>query len=206
VATVVCFGDSLTWGARPDRRGRHAPRDRWPVAMGAALGRGVEVISEGLNGRMTAYDAHHGPVDRNGARALPSILHAQAPLDLVAILLGTNDVLLLEASAARAARGMRRLVEIVRHHPYPAGGVPKVLLVAPPPLVRDPEGLVSRAAVTRSAALADAYARLAAEEMAGFFDAGTAIRSSALDGVHLDADQSRALGPALAPRVRTLLG
>ena len=204
---VLCYGDSLTYGARPDSEARHVPGDRWPLAMAQCLGPEVEVIAEGLNGRTTAWDTHDGAAERNGARILPTLLHSHAPLDLVVILLGTNDVFLVEASARRAAAGLRRLAEIVRSHPCPGGGaVPDLVLVSPPWPVKDPAGLVTDDDIARARGLAPAYRGLADEIGAGFFDAAGAVESSPRDGVHLEADQSRALGRALAGVVRARLG
>ena len=86
--TILCYGDSLTWGYDAETLGRHALEDRWPSVLQKALGEGVHVIAEGLNGRTTAYDDHLADCDRNGARILPTILQSHAPLDLVIIMLG----------------------------------------------------------------------------------------------------------------------
>lgn len=202
---VLCFGDSLTWGYRPDWTGRHARADRWPAVLAAALGADVEVIADGLNGRTTAWDIP-GPVDRNGARALPVALTVHAPLSAVAIMLGTNDLMHIEASARMAARGMKRLLEIVATTPRPTDApAPRVLVIAPPPLCADPEGFVTPDDIARSQGLAAAYARVSAEAGARFFDAGTVARTDPRDGVHLDAANTRAIGTALAPEVRALL-
>ncbi|RVA20726.1 arylesterase, partial [Mesorhizobium sp. M7A.F.Ca.US.001.01.1.1] len=87
--TVLCYGDSLTWGYNAEG-GRHALEDRWPSVLQAGLGSGVEVIAEGLNGRTTAFDDHLAGADRNGARLLPTVLTTHAPIDLIVIMLGAN--------------------------------------------------------------------------------------------------------------------
>ena len=49
--TIVCFGDSNTWGYVPGSDGeRFSPEIRWPARLAAALGSAWEVIAEGLNG------------------------------------------------------------------------------------------------------------------------------------------------------------
>lgn len=203
--TILAFGDSLTWGFNPTDATRHAPEDRWPHALAAASGH--TVIAEGLNGRTTAYDDHTAPVDRNGARLLPTLLTSHAPLDLVAIMLGTNDLkLFLCGSADGAARGIARLIQIVQHHPYPGGGaVPRVLVIAPPPFV--PPTATERAAeeIAQSQRFAPLFAAEAETAGAAFFDAGTVATCSPLDGIHLDAANTRAIGTALAPVVARLL-
>ena len=134
--TVLCYGDSLTWGYSAEGPDRHAYEDRWPSVLAAEIGSGVAVIAEGLNGRTTAFDDHLADCDRNGARVLPTILQTHGPLDLVIIMLGANDMKpFICGRAIGAKQGMERLVEIVRGHAYPLGGrPPKLMLVAPPPL------------------------------------------------------------------------
>ncbi len=138
--TVLCFGDSLTWGSNADTGSRHALEDRWPEVLRRGLGAGVEVITDGLRGRTTAYDEHLADCDRNGARILPTVLYTHAPIDLVIIMLGSNDLKPHIAGTALAAmQGMRRCVEIVRINAMRDGSSepPDVLIVCPAAAVRD---------------------------------------------------------------------
>lgn len=205
--TILAFGDSLTWGSDPSSGHRHPKADQWPSVLAAGLGEGFAVISEGLGGRTTAYDDWTGPADRNGARVLPTLLQSHAPLRLVILMLGTNDLKPYVAGSARAASvGMARLTEIVAHHPYPAGcRVPACLLVAPPVLVASAEGARDQAQIAASAEFAVAYRAVADQSGAAFFDAGTVATSSPIDGVHLDVENTRAIGAGLVPVVRRLL-
>ena len=203
--TVLAFGDSLTWGSRPDGGGRHPFEDRWPNVLEAGLD-GVRVISDGLRGRTTAMDQHASPGNMNGAALLPSALHTHAPLDLVIIALGANDVF-WGYSLQRAVRGLEHLVEIVRNHPMrmPDAAQPKTLLVLPQPLVACGDPFVTNELIETS----EKFILLAKEraEQIGtpVFESGTVASSSALDGIHLDAENTRALGQALIPVVADLL-
>jgi len=204
--TVLVIGDSLTHGARPDREERHAFADRWPNVMQAGLGDGVHVIAEAMNGRTTVHTSPVAAGLRSAAEVLPTLLHSHAPLDLAVILLGTNDILVSEMSARSAQWGIRRLVEIIRHHPY-YGGVPapRILIVAPPHAVPDAAGDLRVGALRELTRLAPAYADLARDLDLAFFDAATVTAGALPDGVHLDATGSRALGEALTPVVAGLL-
>ncbi len=209
--TILCYGDSLTWGYDAAGPSRHALGDRWPNVLQRLLGEKARVIAEGLNGRTTAFDDHTAGVDRNGARVLPTVLSTHAPLDLVIIMLGSNDMKpFLCGQAIGARQGMRRLVEIVRNHAYPFGyDVPEILLVAPPVLSQtgDPDFAATfRGGVEQSAMLASFYSDLADIEGCGFYDAASVARTTPLDGVHLDADNTRAIGKGLEPIVRMMLG
>jgi lysophospholipase L1-like esterase len=212
--TILAYGDSLTFGASPIPNGpRHAYEDRWPSALEAGLGGAARVVAEGLGGRTTAHDDWFANADRNGARILPTLLESHSPLDLIIIMLGTNDIKPVHGrTAAEAGRGMRRLVEVVRGH-YGGKGlpVPEIILVAPPPLVpSDNADMMDHfgpdEALATSLNFAAEYKRRAAEAGVHFFDAGTVAKTDPRDGVHLDQANTRAIGQGLVPLVKQVLG
>lgn len=209
--TVLCYGDSLTWGYDPEGPGRHAFENRWSSVLQAGLGPQVTVIAEGLNGRTTAFDDHLGSADRNGARLLPTVLTTHSPIDLAILFLGANDMKPWIAGRAIAAKqGMQRLIDIIRGHAYPMGeDAPDILLVSPPPLCEtgDPEfAAMFGLGLEQSTMLASLYSDLADLTGCGFFDAASVAKASPLDGVHLDAANTRAIGRGLEPIVRVMLG
>lgn len=209
--TVLCYGDSLTWGYDAETLGRHRLENRWPSVLQQELGTGVQVIAEGLNGRTTAFDDHLAAEDRNGVRVLPAILGSHMPLDLVIIMLGSNDMKpWIHGKALAAAHGMRRLAQIVRGHPYFGNApAPQIVLVSPPHVSRTDNiefADMFAGGNEASAHLARLYQDIAAELGCGFFDAATVAKTTPLDGVHLDAENTRAIGAALAPIARDLLG
>ena len=208
--TILCYGDSLTWGYNAVGPSRHAYEDRWPSVLQAELGDGVRIIADGLNGRTTAFDDHLTAADRNGARILPTSLVTHAPLDLVIVMLGANDMKpWIHGSPATAKYGMLRLVEIIRGVDYGFGWTaPKILLVSPPPVCRTENAEFKEFFAGGDAAskhLARFYAELAEMTGCGFFDAGSVAETTPLDGVHLDAENTRAIGRGLAPVVRHML-
>lgn len=210
--TILCYGDSITWGSDPETGGRHPFADRWPNVLQKALGPQVQVIADGLRGRTTAYDEHLAACDRNGARILPTSLYTHAPLDLVILMLGSNDMKSAIAGTALAAmQGTRRLVEIVRLNATRDGAdePPAVLVVAPPPLsvtANTEYAAMFAGGVEQSGMLASFYSDLADVEGCGFFDAGSVAKTAPVDGVHLDAQNTRAIGKGLEPIVRMMLG
>ncbi|WP_108397349.1 SGNH/GDSL hydrolase family protein [Devosia submarina] len=210
--TILAFGDSLTFGANPQPNGqRHAYEDRWPTALETALGGKARVIAEGLGGRTTVFDDFSNAADRNGARVLPTLLESHKPLDLVIIMLGTNDLkVYLNGTAFGAAMGIKRLVQIVRTHPYDAGmPVPQVIVVAPPLTVETDHVDLHPMFAPRAdeAKLFDFYySRVANELGAGYFNAASVAVADRADGVHLDPANTRAIGEGLAPLVTQMLG
>jgi lysophospholipase L1-like esterase len=212
--TILAYGDSLTFGASPIPNGpRHPYEDRWPTALEQGLGGAARVIAEGLGGRTTAHDDWFANADRNGARLLPTMLESHSPLDLIIIMLGTNDLKPhLGRTAAEAARGMMRLVQIIRGH-YAARREPepKIILVAPPPICdSDNEDMMGhfggKGVIAESLNFPAIYKRRAAELGVNFFDAGTVAQADPSDGVHLDGANTRAVGTGLVPLVKSILG
>lgn len=200
--TILCYGDSLTWGTVPGKPDRHPAEARWPNVLARGLGSGFEVITDGLRGRTTAYDEYLADCDRNGARTLATALYCHSPLDLVILLLGSNDMKPHIAGTAIAAmQGMRRLVSIVQNHVAGPGFKPaKVLVVSPPPLCETKDrffGDMFAGGIGHSRQLAGYYRQIADEQGCGFFDGGSVAETSPIDGIHIDAENTIKLGKAL---------
>ncbi len=208
--TILAYGDSLTFGTNAQTQGRHAYEDRWPTVLEHGLGGKARVIAEGLGGRTTVFDDFSNAADRNGARVLPTLLESHKPLDLVVIMLGTNDLKeYISGSAFGAAMGVKRLVEIVRSHPWGTYKTPGVVIVSPPLTVDTQHADLRPMFAPRSneaPLFVGYYARIARELGCGFFDAATVAVATPLDGVHLDATNTRAIGEGLAPVVKPMLG
>lgn len=213
--SVMCFGDSLTWGWQPVAGGapaqRYGPRQRWTGVLADELGPDYSIIEEGLSARVAA-----GP-DPTDTRLwaqdhLPALLASHLPLDLVILMLGTNDTkAYLERTPVQIAAGISTLLGQVAGS---AGGVgttypaPQVLLVSPPPLAPTPHPWFTEIFAggrEKTLALPELYRALADFSSVAFFDAGTATVTGGVDGVHFSAANNRALGEALVPVVRDLL-
>ncbi len=209
--TILAYGDSLTFGANPTGGPRHAHEDRWPTALERGLAGQARVIAEGLGGRTTVFDDFSSVADRNGARVLPTLLDSHKPLDLVIIMLGTNDLkVYLNGTAFGAAMGVKRLVQIIRQHPYDVGQpIPEVIIVAPPLTVETDHVDLHPMFAPRAdeAKLFDFYySRIARDLGAGYFNAADVAVADKADGVHLDPANTRAIGEGLVPHVRKILG
>ncbi len=210
--TILCYGDSNTWGCIPgvgdEPARRFGPDERWPGVLRRELGAGYAVVEEGLNGRTTVWDDPLEPY-RNGKAFLMPCLLSHQPLDLVVVMLGTNDLKQRLGVAARdIAAGAGMLVdEIARSECGPNGGSPQVLLVCPPPVARlGPLDDEFDGAMEKSRELAPHYAAVADARSCAFIDAGAHITSSDVDGIHLELDQHQRLGTVVADRARELLG
>lgn len=208
---VLCFGDSLTWGYDATSGGRHALEDRWPSALSKALGGEIHIIAEGLNGRTTAYDDYLADCDRNGARILPTLLHSHQPLDLVIVLLGTNDLKdMIVGNATSSASGIKRLISLIKRHDYSDGfDVPEILIVAPPKFSETANtdiGAMFTDGIAQSSILPSLLSDLADDLGCGFYDANSVSETTPIDGIHMDAKNTKELGRGLAATVKLMLG
>ena len=211
--TILCYGDSNTWGAVPlhslDDVRRFDLTVRWPGAMRELLGAGYWVVEEGLNGRTTSHDDPVEGEHRNGRTYLLPCLETHAPIDLVILMLGTNDLKhRFAVTAWDIAASAGRLVDIIRSSGAGASGTaPRVLLMCPPPLARlDLLAGMFTDGREKSRALAPHYAAVARSRGCAFVDAGEVIACSDVDGIHFDAGEHEALGAHLAGIVPGLVG
>lgn len=206
--TILCYGDSNTWGYNPTDAGRY-PRDvRWSGVLTKELGAGYQVIEEGLNGRTTVWD---DPIEgyKNGHDYLIPCLETHKPIDLVVLMLGTNDLKMrFSVSAYDIANSAGVLVDVIHKSASgPDGGAPQVLLMAPPPVAQLTDfAEMFDGAVAKSKKLGEHYRRVADERSCAFLDAGTVVVSSNVDGIHFDPPEHAKLGRAVAQRVKELLG
>lgn len=206
--TIICFGDSNTWGHDPRGGGRFERERRWPNVLAATLGAGYEVIAEGQCGRTTVVeDLIEGP--KRGRDYLLPCLDSHSPVDLLVIFLGTNDLKHRYGfSAWDIAQGAGVLVKIAQSSGFgPNGAAPEVLLLAPPPIARL-SGFADmfEGAAEKSRELGRHYAAVAGELGCSFLDAGAIVRSSDADGIHLEAEEQEKLGAAVAAEVRRIFG
>jgi lysophospholipase L1-like esterase len=208
VITVLCYGDSNTWGYAPDT-GERLPREqRWPGVLEAELAGSATVVEEGLNGRTSAYD---DPLDPrlNGLTFLPVCLASHAPLDVVVLSLGTNDPWVPGGlTGYDAARGVGALVDCVNTcDAGRGGGAPVPLVVVPTSLGELPPEQVAAAPNARaySRTFSAAYRAMATETGCALLDLDPVVQPSPLDGVHFDAAGHEAIGRAAAASVKQLL-
>jgi lysophospholipase L1-like esterase len=204
---ILCYGDSNTWGYDPGTQDRFDRDSRWTGVLRKSLGEGYEIIEEGLNGRTTVWD---DPIEgyKNGHTYLIPCLESHRPLDLVVIMLGTNDLKMrFSLPPSDIASGAGVLVKAVQQSEAGyAGKPPKVLLIAPPPVARLSEfAEMFTGAEEKSKMLGRWFRQTAAELGCAFLDAGNVIVSSELDGIHFEAAEHRKLGQAIARQVQAIV-
>lgn len=210
--TILCYGDSNTWGYNPETFDRYPYDVRWTGRLQAMLS-DCRVLECGLNGRTTAFSDPLEP-GRNGLKYLPIALKTHDPIDLMLLMLGTNDCKCRHGvNAEEIALGMERLILTAQAVTLWGGrSNPRILVIAPPRM--DMNGLegspmaaaFDKTSEQKSRRLAACYAPLCKRLGVDFFDAGTVVPSMGpIDGTHLSADGHAALAQALAGLIPTLL-
>jgi len=208
VKTVLCYGDSNTYGADPSHPGRFPIDVRWTGVLAKLLGKEYHVVEEGLNGRTTRWDDAIEP-GRNGLTTLQPILESHNPIDLVTIMLGTNDLKArFNLNPSDIAQSAGALGQMAKAYAKRADGKPaRVLLMAPPPTVEITDyDLMFTGAAEKSKLFGEYYRRSAKWYGLDFLDVGKIIVSSPADGIHFDPSEHRKLAEAMAEKVRKLIG
>lgn len=209
---ILCFGDSNTFGSRPTG-GRFDEHTRWPMRMAELLGDEYTVLEEGFGGRTTVFD---DPVEggyKSGAAYLPPCLMSHNPLDVVILMLGTNDLKMRFGMTARTvAEGNMRLIrQILQFAMTQDGAPPKILLVAPP-VIGSWLGQTHFAEVfgpdapAKSEKLAAEYARYARLMRCEFLDANYFAAPSREDAIHMNRESHLALAEGIAQKIREMTG
>ncbi|WP_290701815.1 SGNH/GDSL hydrolase family protein [Amphritea sp.] len=204
---ILVYADSLSWGIIPNSRNRFDFHQRWPGKLEQLLSKeskSIRVIEDCLNGRRTVLDDPFKP-GRNGLKGLQQRIEINSPLALVIIMLGNND---FQSShnfkAAEAAQGVAALIPIVRKAPIEPGmPMPEILLISPPPITC-PKGAIAakfKGAELKWPGFNKELARVASENRCYFFDAGTVINASRVDGIHLDLEQHQQLAISIKQQV-----
>lgn len=209
--TLLVFGDSNSHGTPPIvTPGEYLRFDaelRWPRVMARALGEDWDVVEEGLPGRTTQHDDPIMGAHMNGQTGLRIALESHGPIDLLIVMLGTNDAKTrFNPTPERIVAGIAGLVDIALSEPMQTrhDGF-EVLVICPPPV--EELGPISGqflggAAV--SAGLAPVLAAHCAARGVAFFDAGSVVEVSAQDGVHLEPGAHQALGMALVRVIKEM--
>ena len=209
---ILCFGDSNTWGFIPESLTESYPRRhphdvRWTGVLARELGEGFRIIEEGQNGRTTVHDDPFALV-RNAKAVLPALLESHKPLDLVVLMLGTNDLKnVFGVSPSEIAAGAKILVQTVLGSDAGlAAKPPRLLLMCPPTIgqlshLPDLEAKLTDAQA-RSQQLPKHYEAVAATLGCAYLNTQEIITPSSVDGIHLDAAAHQKLGKAVAEKIK----
>ena len=217
--TIVCYGDSNTWGYMPKREHPEITANnrfpwgvRWTSRLQIALGHDYHVAECGVNGRTTMFDCPLAEY-RNGLKDIDVCIQSQHPVDLVIIMLGTNDTkTFFGMNAYMIAKGAERIIERIRQGGYgPDGKCPEILLMSPihlHPNMRN-EWLseeFGEQSLKVDAELGSHLGEIAKAQGVHFLDAGEFITADPGDGIHMNADGHALLAEKVTAKVKEILG
>ena len=206
--SVVCFGDSNTYGYNPANGDRFPESVRWTGRLQELLGGEFKVIEEGLNGRTTVFE---DPTDdwKKGIDYIKGVLCTHRPVYYLVIMLGSNDMkTFFNATPEAIADGIKEIVKKAESvMELKQGFVPKILIVSPPEITEDVltgpfGGSFDRTSIEKSKRLAYLYKQAADRFGCEFLDAKLFIKPSVEDGLHLDADGHAGLAKAICDAIK----
>ncbi|MBO5469639.1 MAG: arylesterase [Lachnospiraceae bacterium] len=204
---ILCFGDSNTYGLIPGGNGRYEWGVRWTSLLDRRVRKlGYRVIEEGLCGRTSVFEdaVRKG---RKGIDWLPILLETHSPIDIVVIMLGTNDCkTYYHADAERIASGVEALVEIVQEYD------PNIEVIVSSPIALgdgvwedgyDPEFDASSVEVSRK--LPAAYRAMANRKGVHYLAVSDYAQPSMVDREHMDEEGHRRYAQGIANRIEQIL-
>lgn len=209
--TVLCYGDSNTWGAMPTQDARFAADIRWTGKLQQLLGEDYYVIEEGMRGRTTDLDdPNEQGYGRNGRAYLVPCIESHNPIDIAIVMLGTNDTKQkFGRGAEQIATATEGLIQVIRSRARSnAGQPPRIIIVSPikinisAPYHQQIHGnRYNQQSQTASEACAAALQKVAQQQDCDFLDAAS-VSGTGPDGIHLDTKDHDALAQALDAIVR----
>lgn len=204
---IFCYGDSVTWGFDPVNWSRYDYEDRWTSVLQKQLGEEYYVTVNALVGRTTNSDLPYIPF-RNGKEPLMMLLESNAPIDLVIIMLGINDMVsMINKTAEESAAGLLALIRVIYQSlSGPGGGIPKVMIIAPP-VMGKLSGFMSlyySGKEDESKKLSQHYKTFSEQFGCSFLDSNDFVKVSEPDGLHLSRDSQKLLGMKVAEEVKKI--
>jgi lysophospholipase L1-like esterase len=217
--TILCYGDSNTFGWKPVS---FDPKEtpvvlsqyrikydrRWTGVMANDLGRKYHIIEEGLPGRTTVWDDPVEGEHKNGKNYLLPCLETNAPIDLVILMLGTNDLKArFSLTAYDITMGIAVLIGIIqKSFTGKDGDLSKILIISPPTIGKLTNFKeMFEGSIEKSKKLASYYEKVSKLYGCAFLDASLFIESSQKDGVHIEEKEHIKLGKVIAEQVKNII-
>jgi lysophospholipase L1-like esterase len=207
--TILCYGDSNTWGQKPDKTGRYAADVRWTGVLQQNLGGDYYIIEEGLSSRTTDLDYSRKP-GRNGRSYLIPCLGSHNPIDLVILMLGTNDLKIeFNRSSAEIASATKGLVDDIKNNAWDKRKTAPQIIIISPVLIDSAAPNFSNfysehyneISASKSRQLAKDLQAIADSSGSHFLNAAT-VSHAGSDGIHFDEASHPPLGRLLADYIK----
>ncbi len=207
--TILCYGDSNTWGYDANTHDRFPYDKRWTSILESILGEKYKVIAEGLCARTTVLDDPYEGENKNGKRYISLILETHRPVDCIILMLGTNDLKKkFNATAWDIAQGAQTLIDEILKCGFFVQSARNIILVAPPEVGKlagtDFEKLFEDAE-EKSKELGKYFHETALAKNCSFIDSAKYIKPTPLDAIHLDENAHAELAKVIADKVMEIM-
>lgn len=204
---ILCYGDSNTWGYKPATGTRFSKDIRWPALMGKLLQSNYEIIEEGYNGR-TALNLYPGSDPANGIDSIKKIIKKHVPVNIALIFLGLNDLFgAPEEPLWKITAAVEKIAETIKNaHSYSKFPLPEIILIGLPKInLSAEEAYFYELIINKIQAFSEMLHQLSLKKSYHFIDISGTIKTSALDGTHLDAAEHKKLAHITANYLNSLL-
>lgn len=208
---ILCYGDSNTWGyISGSNHQRYGNDERWTKILAKLLGNNFEIIEEGLNSRtLISNDTRPGKEGKNGYEYLIPCLDTHDPIDLVILMLGTNE---LKSTYNKNAKDIGEMLEkyfvktILNRKSQLKDSYPKLLIVVPP-IVNEKQDYCKAndkysGATQKSKELNDIYKNIAERYNCEFLS--NQGLETGIDGVHLTKESHKKLAEMLKDKINNI--
>ena len=208
---ILCFGDSNTWGYDPATQTRFPNNIRWTGVLQSLLGDNFNIIEEGLNGRTTNVNEREEHAlgyyrDFRSSMDLISILiETNSPIDLLVVMLGTNDLKNnFNQSSNNISTNMKLVCEAIINNDY--FNSKPIILVSPTHINESSPNLLDSFIGTteKSKSLAKQYKKIADDLDLFFVDASQSVKTNQIDGLHWDAMQHSDFANSIYTKVKSI--
>ncbi|MBQ3665343.1 MAG: acylhydrolase [Lachnospiraceae bacterium] len=208
--TVLCYGDSNTYGYNPSNGLRYPKEVRWTGRLKEMLGEEYEIIEEGCNGRTTVYGLPYEEW-KKGITYLRPCLNSHKPIDLVVLMLGSND--LKEgfcASPEDIAAGAGKLVDVIKEFTEEKQGfIPKIILVSPIEVGEDIDDSLfnyefTKNAIAKSKEFHTLYQKVARQKGCIYFNAAEYVKPSKEDSLHMTEEGHKIFAEKMAEIIQKI--
>jgi len=206
---ILCFGDSNTWGYDPSTQTRFSKDIRWTGVLQQLLGSKYNIIEEGLNGRTTNVNEKkdHGlgyfrPF-RSAMDLLSVLIETNSPLDLIVVMLGTNDLKTnFNQSSEMIAKNMRLVCESIINNDYFQSK--SIILVSPTHINEESPNLLDSFIGTTQASqsFSNSYRKISDDLNLYFIDASESVKTNKIDGLHWDSKQHSDFANSLFNKIK----
>jgi lysophospholipase L1-like esterase len=202
---ILCFGDSNTWGYMSESKLRFNFNSRWTGVLQQTLGNSYRIIEEGLNGRTSVFNDKDRPY-RSGADLLPILMESHAPIDIVVIMLGTNDLKTKYSSTSlQISNNVKSLCQLAMNCEYNPKA--QIILISPSHVVKmnKEDSIEFSGAIEKSRGLSLHYKKVAKDLNMHFVNAAQIVEITGGDGIHWTSQQHRKFGLRMAKTIEKIM-